>query len=48
MTVRGGVSFGASASVSGKGLISFGSETTASNLHQEIWAIVSEETRLGP
>lgn len=36
MTFNGGISLGASASVSGKGLMSFGSFTVASNLHQEI------------
>ena len=35
ITVSGGVSFGAWWSVSGKGLMSLGSETVASNLHQE-------------
>lgn len=35
MTVRGGTSFGALGSVSGNGLMSFGSETVASILHQE-------------
>jgi hypothetical protein len=35
--VRGGVSLGALRSVSAKGLISFGSETDTSNLHQETY-----------
>jgi hypothetical protein len=35
MTVSGGVSRGAAASVSLNGLKSFGSATVASNLHQE-------------
>ena len=35
--VRGGVSLGALRSVSAKGLISFGSETVTSNLHQETY-----------
>jgi hypothetical protein len=35
--VRGGVSLGALGSVSAKGLISFGSETVTSNLHQETY-----------
>lgn len=33
--VSGGTSFGASASVSRNGLMSFGSETVASTLHQD-------------
>jgi hypothetical protein len=37
MTVRGGVSLGAVASVSEKGLMSFGSATEASNLHQDTY-----------
>ena len=35
--LRGGISFGALASVSGKGLKSLGFETVASTLHHEIW-----------
>jgi hypothetical protein len=35
--LRGGISFGASGSVSGKGLKSLGFETVASTLHHEIW-----------
>jgi hypothetical protein len=34
--VNGGTSFGASGSVSEKGLVSLGSDTVASSLHQEI------------
>ena len=37
-TVSGGVSFGASSSVSANGLMSFGSETVASTLHHETYA----------
>jgi len=36
--VRGGVSLGAFGSVSANGLISFGSSTVTSNLHQETYA----------
>jgi len=41
MTLRGGKSFGALASVSGNGLKSLGLETVASSLHQEILGKVS-------
>jgi hypothetical protein len=45
--VRGGVSLGAFGSVSAKGLISFGSSTVTSNLHQETYAGLSERTISG-
>ena len=43
ITVNGGTSFGASASVSANGLISFGSDTVASSLHHETLRGVKSE-----